>query len=298
MSAAARKDETKAGGKRAVAVREQDRHERTIQYVSTARETGSTTPGRNSTLEMVVGLKDIGSKTRARLEEEKQKRPEIRVLDHTPGVDTQKNNRAKATSFSSNIAAQKGPSGNSKLKRKRAGQVGKPRAPRTLVPDVSHLEVLDKENRSTMVRMHGLPEGCTSAHVKKFFAGIDALSVSALLPNNTRIYQLDSRKSLPGTLDCGQTRVVVEFHSIAATILASERSGEFIRIQSNSDQEEKGQDFAVVVTVLDKAIARALEPLVRRLLIQKWRSQQNLMSCCAHSPFELVESPRSRTCPF
>lgn len=227
-------------------------------------------------------LKDIGIKARNRLEEEKTKRPEIQILDQMPTSDPEKRVSRKATTaFSAKVASQKpAASTDTSSSRKRkldtssrlkstppriAKKGGRNSSqPSSWAPDVSHIELPDKDDRSATVKLHGLPINCTTELVKKFFAGLQLQHISILLPNNTSMAQLDVANPLPSRrsrCEHCRLRVLAQFQSASAAILASERSGETIRMQHHDNADE--EEYVVAVTVLPRQLAKALTFVVR-----------------------------------
>jgi hypothetical protein len=242
---------------------------------------------KGSTLKVSQELKDLGTKARARLEEEKMKRPEIQRLEQLPMTDPLASGRKNKSAFSTNIAARNATAAPSNRKRKvLPSPASRARASASWVPDVSHIKLPEREDQSSTVRLHGLPVNCTIELVKKFFTGLAPDSVSILLPNHTHIDQLDAMDRSPTaifeTLESNRVRVVADFRSAAAAVLASERSGETIRMPSCNTQDE--QNYVVLVTVVDKKMAEALASLVGT-----WRVSM-FLNLCHLIPLTLLRS--------
>ena len=230
---------------------------------------GSSGSDQKPTVKVSQELKDLGTKARARLEEEKMKRPEIQRLEQIPMVDPHSTGRTKKTSFSTKIAAQSVAAAPVSRKRRipkmPSQSTSRPRTGALWIPDVSHITLPETEDLSSTVRLHGLPANCAIENVNKFFTGLAPDSVSILLPNHTHIELLDAMDESPihfmDTLESHRVRVVADFPSAAAAVLAAERSGETIRMPRSDTQEE--QNYVVVVTVLEKKMAEALASMVR-----------------------------------
>ncbi len=238
------------------------------------RFTGSTLSEKRIVVQYVKELKDLGNRARARLEEEKMKRPEIQILDRMPTSDPDKKTTKKATSFSANIASQKPWTASIGRKRKLDVPQTKSTKPKPMkrtetsykttdwVPDVSHIELPEKGKVSVTVKLHGVPLDCTVENVKKFFAGLQPESISILLPNNAAIKQLDAsnpRRHYNDKIDI-RLRIIVSFKSASMAILASDRSGETMVIQQNGREKQ----FVIAVTALCEELDRALSMVVRK----------------------------------
>jgi hypothetical protein len=231
----------------------------------------SSESGHQSTMKLSKELKSLGNKARARLEEEKSKRPEIQRLEQIPAVNPQATGRYKTvkTAFSTNVASRNVTAAPSSRKRKLATSLSQAKLSTrargsSWAPDISHITLPARDDRSFSVRLHGLPVDCTIEHVMRFFTGLKPDSVSILLPNDVHIHQLDAMDRSPmdefETLESSRVRVVADFSSPAAALLASERSGETIRMPSSATQDE--HHYVVGVTVLGKGIADGVRSLV------------------------------------
>ena len=242
----------------------------------------TTTSAKRVVIQTAKELKKLGTKARARLEEEKMKRPEIQILDQVQTSDPEKNKTRKTTSFSTNISSQKvsttAASGTKRRldlpSRKKPSQQPITKKQRTTttsqsnywVPDVSHIVTPEKEQQSATVKLHGIPVHCTTEQVKKFFAGLPVEKVTILLPNDITIKALDAvnlphrhHRQVSGSIDL-RLRVLVTFASSSAAALASDRSGETMTIRDH-DQEET---FVVAITILSKELAHALSLVVSK----------------------------------
>jgi hypothetical protein len=210
-------------------------------------------------------LKDLGSKARARKEEERMKRPEIQVLESV-SVDPQKK-RSKTSSFLTKTVkpttarpARKRKSNSDPTPREASNKKSQRRTTSEIwFPGISHISVPPKDARSMVVRLHGLPVGCTMDHVKKFFTGLQPERIVMLLMNRARISVLDASNNQASSATkqryASNFRVFAKFGSGPAAALASERSGETITTLN-------GKIFAIGVTQVRKDMATALSPLV------------------------------------
>lgn len=239
----------------------------------------SSTSDRTIVIQPTRELKDIGSKARARLEEEKSKRPEVQRLDQVPTIDPEKKKAARLPSaFSAQVASRK--TGHNTRKRKldtttHTSKHLKSKKPSDTIaneqnwaPDVSHISLPEPKDRSATVKLHGLPFDCTLEHVKKFFTGLQPEFLSILLPNDTSIPQIDASNRPPRSSseqnrgERHRLRVLAHFRTVSAALLASERSGETIRM-NQLEESEKEEDFIIAVTVLPRALEKALTLVVR-----------------------------------
>ena len=228
----------------------------------------SSTTDRNVAAQPSKELKELGSKARARLEEEKMKRPEIQLLEKGPTADpVKKVSTRKLSAFSAQIASQK-PSANMrkrKISRPKNVKPSKRQASgNSWIPIVSHIPLPDPKERSATVKLHGLPIDCTLEHVKKFFTGLQPDGVSVLLANNTTVSLLDASNPPPCSKrgESRRLRVLAHFRSVSAAVLASERSGETMYIKPAGSEKE--EEFVIAVTVLPRYLEMALSLVVRK----------------------------------
>ena len=225
-------------------------------------------------MESIQFLKEFGNKARARLDEEKSKRPEIKMLNSAPT----KESREKKSNANSFIFKQTAKTASARVKRKRKSvprQSSKQRGKADeWSPDVSHISVPSKESRSTLVKLHGLPFGCSLDHIKAFFAGLQPERILILLTNRADIPELDPFMDAPSVDKILQDRyenylrVFVKFESGPAAALASERSGETITMRCDSEDPsstgmETRKSFSIGVTQISKGFATVLSVLVR-----------------------------------
>lgn len=190
-------------------------------------------------------------------------RPEIQVLDSLPSSDPSKK-QSRNSSFLRRPTIRKAPV-TSRKRKSETSDKRRPRKPIHWAPDITHIDLPEKDERSTTVKFHGLPINCTVEQIRKFCAGLEPRQISILLPNDTNIPLLDACNGPPPhdrlwkTCESEHLRVMATFQSSPAAVLASERSGETIRMQDNNGED---QDFVIGVTVLPKALAKQLKQMV------------------------------------
>lgn len=243
-------------------------------------------------------VKTLGRHARQRLDEERGKRREIQRLpedDAAGAVAAAKANaRGRGTLVVEPLLKKKKKKPTAPRKRKgrfdhfdkntedveNLGQEEETRVDRWM-PDVSHLNcnTLQELNTtttyitSTVVQLHGLPVGTTSALIRRFFSGLDLRRILLLLPNTTKgmsestsIPELDACYDKPPRkgglrVDRCDLRVLVVFESAPTASLAVQRSGEVIQVLNSYDtrqQDEKEKGACVAVTPLNKAVANYL----------------------------------------
>eukprot|EP00934_Nitzschia_sp_Nitz4_P004921 Nitzschia sp. Nitz4//scaffold20_size174350//81176//82656//NITZ4_002103-RA/size174350-snap-gene-0.243-mRNA-1//-1//CDS//3329541812//4911//frame0 len=213
-------------------------------------------------------LRNLGNNARQRLEKERMNRREIQRLETVP--DAVGATPRKTSSFNLQRSAQsprKGPSlASTSNKRKQTASLTQLPMKRTKqstkgwCPLVDHLELPEGESASSMVRLHGLPLACTIEHIRRFCVGLQPQSVSVLLPNRVAMKALDSRGPFPKALDIVEhkfVRAIVTFPSSTAARLASERSGETMKLTAGNSEKE----YTIGVSVVPEPLARHLTHL-------------------------------------
>lgn len=196
-------------------------------------------------------VKEFGRKARALLQEEKDKRREIRILDSNEASAVSRQKR-------SNVSL---PSSNKKLavratkRRKLIPQRRKSVTPSTFSINLSHIPIPEKEFRSNIVKLHGLHPLFTIERIKQFFTGLRTESIFMVLSNEAYISDLDLRSDKKGT------RVFIEFANSTLATLAAERSGETMKITDETEQLAAGS-VSIGVTVVNKETARYMSGMV------------------------------------
>lgn len=243
-------------------------------------------------------LKQFGEKARARLEEEKQKRPEIVVLDSFPeGQIENKNKRMRSTSgttmrdemstrqkLMSAHASRTTRTSSSTSKKMHAGNLpsrsSRQTSPKSQLwtPNLTNIPIPSGDKRSAFVKLHGLPIGCNPDHIHKFFTGLTVERIFLLLNNRTAIPALDAsnisfqhhgEKWLQDQNDQNPMRVLVKFQSPSFAALAVDRSGETIsanQLQFLAENDTEGREsppatFVIGVTQISKDLAASLSKL-------------------------------------
>ena len=230
-------------------------------------------------------IKDLGKKAKARLQEEKSKRPEIVVLHEnettttindddppaagifvpTPKPIAKTTKPRKRKTSSSNTATSS--SSKSKTQRRRDNDNID-----DWMPDISHLAAFETEKDpqwSNIVQLHGVPTDCTMESIKRFFKGLQPERVLVLVPNRCRIDRLDStepahssnkkrrRSILVERHDPTELRVFCKFATAPTAALAKERSGETLMLLEKSDENDK-KGAAIAVSQVEKKLGMAL----------------------------------------
>jgi hypothetical protein len=212
-------------------------------------------------------VKDLGRKARARLQVERDKRPEIVRLEAAPP----EKGAAKRTGsfFQTSLPRKRAAETVGTLKKRR--RTANPS--RTVVnkgvdrwiPDIHSLQVCSRENRSNVVCLHGLPKGTTPGFVRRFFSGLDPQRIFVLPSNPIHIPEWDAshdniRKKAGVRVERydADFRVHVKFHAAPTAELAAERSGEIIFLADNEEGDESNTGTSIGVTQIVKSTATYL----------------------------------------
>ena len=201
-------------------------------------------------------IKQFGKRARARLREENEKRPEIKILDSlkaAPSTTTTKQSNKSISPSLKRPAIQRTNARSKKLK-----------APPSLNKtwDLTLLPIPEKELRSSTVQLHGLDERSTETalvgHIRRFFTGLKPDYIFMVLSNRIRINGLDA-KTKNNLLQHDGVRIFVKFDSSVTATLAVERSGEILKI-NGADNEEETRDISIPigVTQLRKDVAKCM----------------------------------------
>jgi hypothetical protein len=221
-------------------------------------------------------IKDLGKKAKARLEEEKLKRPEIVILDSMPEENPGSTKRQRKSLIPKRDKAKPTPRQTKKRKLntsspklRAAGETN--RLIDYWMPDVSRIPTYAKEIRSTIVQLHGAPLGCTVEHIKRFFKGLEPERVFVLLRNSAYIPMFDATtdNSYSTMERCGNDmRVFVKFAASPTAALATERSGEAIVLDHDESSDLKGA--TVAVTQVSKNVGSVLLERLVSTSIERW----------------------------
>jgi hypothetical protein len=260
-------------------------------------------------------VKEMGRKARLRLEEEKSKRKEIVRLNDdlllaSTTVSTSKSKNfegttgtsqfAKAiqqsTALGNKIAVTKTMHPSNKKRRTLAkrsttagdGKMVKNKNRRkndvdTWAPNTSGLlyHDLPKEEKSDMVRIHGLPIGTRVEDLKKFFVGLSPSHFFVLLSYNACIIGFDScnhgheetshpnkekkRNRFHAERYGPNFRVCVKFPSIVTADVAIQRSGEFIHVNTFDTNEKESTEAPATETTAAAAAAISISPMSKKV---------------------------------
>jgi hypothetical protein len=235
--------------------------------------------GRKSLADLVTNL---GKKARARLEEERSKRPEIVRLDASalPPASGKTAASSKSvsllgcefTKFESHSTGGLLTAVPQKRKRRRVstpkGAVVRDKNVDRWTPSTSSLTTCKKDNRSRLVQLHGLPVGATTLDIRRFFSGLDPQRI-LLLPSyiGGKIAALDASESPPrkkGGLHAerytSQLRIFVLFKSGPTATLAADRSGEVMPHPSNHPADPSKNDDGSLEHATGAAVAVSQVP--------------------------------------
>ena len=259
------------------------------------------TAANSSSKPTTQSVKALGQKARARLEEERTKRSEIKRLDPKE-VSIPRSLNEKTKPKRKRPPSQ---SNGRKVTRKRHAPhtslelqaLAGPTNADLWVPDTSKIVTgTGTDNWSTAILLHGLPYGTTQRHIRQFFSELSIESIRIMIAhNNSAIPEWDA--SNPGGLPeikryPTSLRVVVEFDSTGDAQLAADRSGEpldchdLLGLQSDSSDTDKEQ-AAIAVTHLRKThyqlIAQTLSwALTKTAKIRPLHESQANMEKCIH----------------
>ena len=202
-------------------------------------------------------LKDLGRKARERLEEERRKRREIVRLQQDPIENI---SEAPKLDFSHAIRKQRGKP--HVAKRKHVRKLIESTEPNakvdTWTPDVTHVSLCSDAERSSVVRLHGLPKSVKPESIRSFFSGLDVERIFVLLSNETCIPEWDEREHYDEMLVTryeSSFRVYVKFVSSPVADMARARSQEFLYV----DQEDNRVGVHIAMTKVPKTIVNYLQ---------------------------------------
>lgn len=154
---------------------------------------------------------ELGQRTRQRLKEERSKRPEIVVLDEPLAPAPKRIKTLSPTATTSRVAP----------------------------PTLTQLS-----EKSSVVRLDGLPKDCTPEMIRRFFSGLQ-LDRIVILPS----FEVAVREW--GESRICKDRVLVRFPSSIIAGVAVQRSNEYIVLKG-------GKKVAVTVTIVKKIIGNYL----------------------------------------
>lgn len=195
-----------------------------------------------------IDLKDIGKKTRQLLDNERKKRKEIvRLHDAVivPHPETGAIKR-KLTSEVGDAPSKKAPSTATKAKKKMATKPKRKRRDPSVdgwMPNLDNLSVsaASKEDRSNILRLHGLPFGVKPEHISKFFHGLSPSLIFVLPSLPSTIKDWDAKQDFDANTrtavkrHSNDFRVFVKFQSSPVADAAMERVGEPMGFDKDSN---------------------------------------------------------------
>ena len=160
--------------------------------------------GKRVTIQNSKEVEALGRKARERKEEEQRNRREIVRLEEDP--DEGGGKKVAAPSFADAIRKQRPrPSSTSKRKRTEKFSDSFPESSTGTVdpwiPSISHISLCTEGERSSVIRLHGLPRSVKPESIRRFFAGLDAERVFVVLRNESRIREWDETQT-PTQITC------------------------------------------------------------------------------------------------
>jgi hypothetical protein len=181
-------------------------------------------------------VKELGRKARKRLEEERSKRREIVRLDNEGLISPEREGEVHTPAL-----PMKAPVVN--RKRVRSGRTTRDedasRNADSWMPDTSNVVSLSEYERSTVVRIYGLPKGTTPEMLRKFFLGLTAERIFVLPSLDSRIETWDAKEdnqqspTVPRLSE--RCRIFVKFDSHPVAELAAKRTGELLHVNDYQD---------------------------------------------------------------
>ena len=223
-----------------------------------------------------IDLKRIGEKTRRlyKIEQENKKRKEIVRLDEDilPPIEVGMGIEKPLKQQQQPVAQKK----TVKPPTRKRRRIVDPNIDGWF-PDTDDLirRAVTKDDRSSIVRLHGLPIGVKPEHIRKFFQGLDPSLIFVLPSNETIIGGWDvhydssniiAKAGRNKMIDrCSNVfRVFVKFQSALVADAAIERSGEWIGLNKEIATQHIGQDggmkgATISVSPVSKRIASYLQ---------------------------------------
>ncbi len=225
----------------------------------------------------VDGIDVLGRRARARLEEQRQNRKGIKVIEDTQLIkeQIQKEPKPKATSAIGGKKRQR-PKHRSPTKQSSSTKIARRLDKLRWTPEISEIQIPTKHLQSSYVQLHGLPIGSTSETVRRFFTGLTPERILVVLSNRTHISELDASSyddlssfNLQDIIYTNRdVRVLVKFESTTAAGFAADRSGETISLKSISVRKShegvvdyQQDNFSIGVSKISKEMALSLSKL-------------------------------------
>ena len=173
-------------------------------------------------MELSASVKELGQRTRQRLEDERAKRAEIVVLDEPMNPPELK--RARLSTQRSSRAR------------------GDPSQPKK----AQHEQISVVDDKSCVVRLKGFTsdKSCTSEQIRRFFSGLTPERIVILPSLNIAITEL-------GEFSADQDRILVRFSSARIANAALQRSNEYIVLEGD-------EKVFITVSIVPKAMGNYL----------------------------------------
>lgn len=220
--------------------------------------------------ELTSNVKNLGRKARARLDEERNKRPEIVRCEVSTDPRAQNVGEAATTRLEPLVPKTKRKATGCSLGRKQQSRSTSTKFATILtnvdswVPDTSALPRCSRDTRSNVVLLHGLPIGTTPQQLLRFFSGLNPERVFLLPECRIQLKELDA--------DCKHNggdnmfiernsfflRVGVKFHAAPTAELAAKRSGEILSLSEKDRDEGRPAGAAIAVVQIAKQVAAFL----------------------------------------
>jgi len=235
-------------------------------------------------------IKEYGQRARARLEQQRQNRKGIKLIEDSPLFVEQARQQPKYVSSPSNDNS--GKKSQRQKRRKQNQQLFSTKISRKTsqlfwTPDTSQIPRPPIDFQSAYIQLHGLPVGSSYETIRKFFTGLIPERVLVVLSNRIHISALDSFSyddlesyNLQNLVYTNKDlRVLVKFDSASAAGLAADRSGEIVspkQVSNGVFEDSSRQDvekshrqasnypqdgFSLRVTTMSKEIAYSLSKL-------------------------------------
>ena len=212
-------------------------------------------------------LKEIGKRTRKTLEEQRKKRKEIVRLDDSELPPLPTKGGTTMAQKPTPEEADKMPPKKSEKKRNARVRRGKRRVAPNVdgwVPTVDTLmpnAEASNFDRSSIVRVHGLPHGTKPEQIRKFFRGLDPFLIFVLPSFTKHIEGWEAKYNTHGggrpavPRHSSNFRVFVKFESAPVAETAIERSGEAIGLS----EKQKFMGATIALSPVPKYVASFLQ---------------------------------------
>lgn len=206
-------------------------------------------------------VQELGKRAREKLEQEKRKRKEIVRLEQDPSDNSKKAGMA----FAEAIRKQR-PRPTSIKRHSEKFSDSFPQSSTGIVddwsPNISHVVTCAEGERSSVIRLHGLPKSVKPESIRDFFSGLDVERIFVLVPHDNRIREWDELRNttLKPTVERHDPtfRVYVKFSSSPVADMALARSQEYLYVAGRDDDESK-VGARIAMTKVPKSVANYLQ---------------------------------------